>query len=250
MTQAPESQNTRRTKGLALIAAGGLGIGVLALGVIAMLTAGNLGPPSSVSLFTPSCSDNVPDSGPTERTLAWSGRDRVDIKLPSDVTVHYRRGEGNGVIVRGAARDIAFIEVNGSEIRSTCRQSFSNRVDITLPGQVFRKVSLKGSGKVIMESVDQADLDVSLAGGGTVSAQGRSTTASISIAGSGEVKLDDLALEHLTASIAGSGTVDAAPKEAAEISIAGSGEVRLSSRPADMSTSILGSGRVTYISGP
>ena len=249
MTGTSDQNKNRRTKGLASIAAIGLGVGVLGLGLMAVLTSDSLGGLPTISVASGSCSEEIPASAPDERTIPWPGRDRVDIQLPSAVTVRYRGGEGDAVILRGAPRDIAFIEVKGGDIRSTCRQNFAGRVEIVLPGRVFRQVSLKGSGEVIMEAVDQDELSVSLAGSGTVSAQGQSTSAAISIAGSGEVQLGDLVIDELKASIAGSGTVDAKPKTAADINIAGSGEVRLLSRPEDLSTSILGSGRVTYLSG-
>lgn len=249
MIETSDPKNTRRIRSLASIAAVGLGVGVLGLGLMAVLTADSLGGLPSLSLGVESCSDDVPVDGATERAIAWRGHNRVDIKLPSDVTVHYRRGNGDAVIVRGAPRDIATIEVNGGQIRSTCRKPFVSRVEVILPGRIFRQVSLKGSGNVMMEDVDQTDLGVAIAGSGTITAQGQSDAVEISIAGSGEVKLSDLAMDRLKASIAGSGTVDAGPKSAADINIAGSGEVRLLSRPEDLSTSILGSGRVTHVSG-
>jgi len=250
MTGTSDLSKTRRTKGLASIAAIGLGVGVLGLGLMAMLTADSFGGLPSVSIASQSCSDDVPEGSTNERTFPWRGGDQVEIALPSNVTVRHRRGaETQKVIVRGEPSDIAHIAVTGSEIRSSCAGRSMGQVTVTLPGSTFRDVSLKGSGQVIMEALDQDELDVSVAGSGSVTAQGQTTNATISIAGSGEVQLADLDLQKLKASIAGSGEVHAAPKSSADISITGSGEVRLLSRPADLSTSILGSGRVTQVSG-
>jgi|GEM_PF-4307020 len=250
MTGRNDQNTTRRTRSLASVAAIGLGVGVLGLGLMAVLTADSLGGLPSLSYSAPTCDEDVPAGSPDERVFSWSGGDRVEVTLPSDVIVRHRLGDQTGqVIVRGAPRDIAHIAVTGSEIRSTCAGRFTRQVIVTLPGSTFRDVSLKGSGEVIMEALNQDDLDVSVAGSGSVTAQGQSTNATISIAGSGEVQLADLDLQKLKASIAGSGEVHAAPETSADISITGSGEVRLLSRPEDLSTSILGSGRVTQVSG-
>jgi hypothetical protein len=46
-------------------------------------------------------------------------------------------------------------------------------------------------------------------------------------------------------SIAGSGDAIVSPRDSLEVSIAGSGDVEMLTKPGDLETSIMGSGRVT-----
>ncbi|MFI5001360.1 MAG: GIN domain-containing protein, partial [Reyranellales bacterium] len=179
----------------------------------------------------------------SERRLKWDGGDTVDIALPA--TVHYRSGEGDEVIVRGAPDVVANVEIYGGRIRLDCHGSRARSVDITLPGRAFRRVSLSGSGKVRMENISQPELALKIAGSGAFSAQGSVDRVTVSIAGSGDASLAELAVKQLTVKIAGSGNVEAAPKDVADISLSGSGNVRLLTRPARLRSHVAGSGRIS-----
>jgi hypothetical protein len=178
-----------------------------------------------------------------ERRLAWDGGDTVNIAAPA--TVHYRGGEGDEVIVRGAPDLVANVEVRGGRITLDCRTIRSRAVDITLPGRAFRRVSLSGSGKVLMENISQPDLTLTIAGSGTLHAQGNADRVTVTIAGSGDAELADLAVKQLTVKVSGSGNIEAAPKDLADIHLSGSGNVRLLTRPAQLRSHIAGSGRIT-----
>jgi hypothetical protein len=179
--------------------------------------------------------------------LTWQGDDRVDIALPA--TVRYRGGEGSDVIVRGSPNVIAHVEIRQGRIVLDCHHwGRSRNIEITLPGRSFRHIGLSGSGKLIMENVNQPDLAFNISGSGTVRAQGTVDHATINVAGSGDARLADLAMKELTAKIAGSGNIEAAPKDAADIKISGSGNVRLLSRPGRLTSHVSGSGRITQAS--
>ena len=96
-----------------------------------------------------------------------------------------------------------------------------------------------------MENVSQPDLDLRISGSGTVRAQGSVDQATIKVSGSGEARLGDLAMKQLTVDISGSGKVEAAPKDTADVRISGSGDVKLLSRPANLTSKVSGSGRIS-----
>jgi hypothetical protein len=100
-----------------------------------------------------------------------------------------------------------------------------------------------------MQDVDQPRLDLSVAGSGSVLAQGSSDRVNLSIAGAGKAKLAELTMKRLDIHIAGSGNVEAAPQYEVNVDIAGSGDVRLLSDPAQVHTNIMGSGRMIRASG-
>ena len=181
-----------------------------------------------------------------ERRLAWTGGDAIDIAVPS--ITRYRGGDGNEIVVRGPAGAIANVEVNGSRISLNCHDFGGRRsVEITLPGRPFHRINLDGAGELVMSNVNQPDLVLNIRGSGGVRAQGTAERVTIKVAGSGTARMADLAMKQLNVDIAGSGTVEAAPKDEVDVRIAGSGNVRLLSRPTQVQSKISGSGRVSQV---
>jgi Putative auto-transporter adhesin, head GIN domain len=243
-------REAQMAKTLGWIAVGGLSVGFVSLALAYVLGGRDLDSFLDRGIFlAKSCgaSDGKADAKQPERRLAWEGDDTVEIALPA--TVRYRGGEGSDVIVRGPPNVIAHVEVRHGRITLDCHRLGSFRdIEVTLPGRAFRRVGLSGSGKLIMENVNQPDLAFSISGSGAVRAQGAVDHATIRVAGSGDARLADLAMKELTAKISGSGNVEAAPKDAADIHISGSGDVRLLSHPTRLTSHVAGSGRITQAS--
>jgi hypothetical protein len=237
-------------KTLGWIAVGGLSVGFVSLALAYVLGGRDLDGLLDRGIFlAKSCGDGggKVDAKQSERRLTWEGSDTVEIALPANV--RYRGGEGSEVIVRGSPDVIAHVEVRHGRITLDCHRFGGIRdVEVTLPGRAFRRIGLSGSGKLIMENVDQRDLAFSISGSGAVRAQGTVDHATVKVAGSGDARLADLAMKELTAKISGSGNVEAAPKDAADIHISGSGDVRLLSHPARLRSHVAGSGRITQAS--
>ena len=233
---------------LGWLAAGGFGIGIVTFSLLAALRADELSGwnPGWILSSLTSCRDDADaqiDPTATERHWAWDGDDTVEIAVHG--TVHYRGGSGDEVIVRGAPEALAHLRVKDGKITQSCsRASARNDLDITLPGRAFRTVEMTGSVRLIMQEVNQPRLDLSLAGAGSVLAQGSSDRVKLSIAGSGNAKLAELTMKRLDVRIAGSGNIEAAPQDEVNVDIAGSGDVRLLSNPPQVHTNIMGSGRV------
>ena len=238
---------------LGWLAAGGFGVGIIAFGLVAALGAHEL-PWQQVGRiwwFSSSCPDGTDANiAPTvtERHWAWDGGDSVEIAVPG--TVHYHRGGGDEVIARGPAEAIAHVRVRNGSIGYACWGRWGQRdLDITLPGRAFRAVTISGSGRLIMQDIDQPSLDLAISGSGSLRAQGASERVRISIAGAGNAKLAELTMKRLDVNIAGSGDIEAAPQDALNVDIAGSGNLRLLSDPAQIHTDIKGSGHIIRASG-
>jgi hypothetical protein len=230
---------------LARIASLGLGIGIVSLGLAYAVGGGDFGRLVNRSgVFAQECGDG--SASASERRLAWTGGDAIDMALPA--TVHFHRGEGNEIVLRGPPDIIAHIEVQGGRLTLNCRWSTGRDLEVTLPGQPFRRVNVSGSGKLSMENLNQPELALGISGSGTVRGQGSVDQLSVTISGSGTARLAGVAVKQLTANISGSGNVEAAPKDDADISISGSGNVRLLSRPTRLKSHIAGSGRITQAS--
>jgi hypothetical protein len=226
------------------VAVGGLGIGVVCLSLAYATGGRDLRRSVELGLDMPfggSCEKNGATA--SERRLKWDGDDTVHIA--GFATVHYRGGEGDEVIVRGAPDIVANVEVRGGRITINCRGAGSRMVDITLPGRAFRTMHLSGSGKVLLENVNQPELTLGISGSGSLRAQGSVDRLTVSIAGSGGAKLGDLAVKQLTVKVSGSGNIEAAPKDVADINVSGAGNVRLLTRPGQLRSHVAGSGRIT-----
>jgi hypothetical protein len=233
------------SKILGRIAAIGLGIGIVSLGLAYAVGGGDFDRLVNRSgVFAEACGDGAAPA--SERRLAWTGGDAIDIALPA--TVHFRGGEGNEIVLRGPPDIIAHIELHGDRLTLNCRWSTGRDLEITLPGQPFRRVNVSGSGRLSMENFNQPELTLRISGSGTLRGQGSVDQLSVVISGSGTARLAGVAVKQLTAKISGSGNLEAAPKDDADISISGSGNVRLLSRPTRLKSHVAGSGRITQAS--
>lgn len=226
---------------LGRIAAFGLVIGIVSLGLAYAVGGGDFDRFVNRSgVLGQGCGDGAAPA--SERRLAWTGGDAMDIALPANV--RFRGGEGNEIVVRGPPEIIAHVEVQGARLTLDCRWSSTRDLEITLPGQPFRRVNVSGSGKLNMENLNQPELALGISGSGTLRGQGSVEQLSVNISGSGNARLVDVAVKQLTVKISGSGNVEAAPEDDANINISGSGNVRLLSRPTRLKTHVAGSGRV------
>ena len=231
---------------LAWTAIGGLSVGVVSLSIAYAMGDGAVHRlVNPITYLTSSCSGiGVASTTQSERRLAWSGGDTVEIAVPA--TVRYRGGDGDEVIVRGPSDVIAQVAIDGSRIRLDCRiQARLREIEVILPGRKFSRVALSGSGRLIMENVNQPELAVRVSGSGDIRAQGKVDHITVTIAGAGRARLADLATQQLTVKVSGSGNVEAAPTEIADIDLSGSGNVRLLTHPAQVRSHVSGSGRIT-----
>jgi hypothetical protein len=223
------------------IATVGLGVGIASLALAFALDGGDFDRLLNRNgVFAQACGDG--GALISERHLAWTGGDAVDIALAG--TVRFHGGEGNEIVLRGPADVVARVELQGSRITLNCSGSGRRDLEITLPGQPFRRVSVSGSAALAMENLNQPELTLNISGSGTLHGQGSVDQFGVTISGSGSARLGDIAMKRLAVKISGSGGVEAAPKDDADISISGSGSVRLLSRPARLESHIAGSGRI------
>src|SRR5262249_35557873 len=167
---------------LSLIAIGGIGVGIASLSLAYAIGGRDLDAFGIAERWASTCGDS---SGPRERSLAWDGGDSVELSLPG--TVHWRAGEGNEPIVRGAPGVANHVDLHGSRIVLTCRGR-TGSLDITLPGRAFRRIGIAGSGNLVMENVNQPELDLRISGSGSMRAQGSVDRLTVNVAGSGDAR--------------------------------------------------------------
>ena len=191
------------------------------------------------------------------RTLAWNGTDTLSVELPGEVT--YVPGAEAGVVVSGAQSAVERVRVENGRVfmvqsgervtlgwRNGEITGWSDNDDlrVTVTAPSVTRFDLSGSGRLKITDYDQPSLTLDISGSGEVEAVGRTTTLAIDMSGSGEADMKDLATRDATVGISGSGEAVVAPTGKADIDIAGSGDVYLTTRPAQVTRDITGSGDV------
>ncbi len=172
--------------------------------------------------------------------LAWDGSSHVTIAVPAKSG--WRRGEGNDVVLHGSADDLERIRLENGTLK-VCGD-IDDEVEIVLPGKAFEKVTIAGAGELRMKDVDQAELELTIAGAGKIEADGTSERLKVTIAGAGETNLGQLHTKRLKLTIAGAGEAEASPEDEADISVVGSGNVDLLKRPKHRDFNVIGAGDI------
>jgi hypothetical protein len=238
-----------RTK-LAMIALSGFTVAVVCLGGAFALDAGKL--KDSLISFgdsdSPRCDLSLTGQQAT-RNLAWDGRDTAAVAVPANI--HYRRGQGDQVVVTGDSALVRHVEVVDGAVRLDCRIRGLKgaRLDVTLPGREFEGFSIAGVGDMTLENIDQPDLRINVAGAGNVTASGNVKSLELQVAGASDDKLEGLVADRVAVHIAGASNIDVAPKDDLEANIVGSGTVTLHAEPKNIETHIIGSGRIIHPDG-
>lgn len=170
----------------------------------------------------------------------------VDIAGPMDADVAI--GPESRVEITGDDNIVPLIttDVHGDRLeigtRKNIRPSLHLAAKITVPR--LTGLVLTGSGDITAHGVQADHLGVTLAGSGTIRADGTAHEAQIEVAGSGTVALDQLAAEGVRVSVSGSGNVAVAASKTLDVSITGSGDVAYRGDP-EVKKRIVGSGDVT-----
>jgi len=232
---------------LALVAVTGLAISAVCLGGAAAIGGKEFtanGFDFSDFSTEPSCHYEL--TGKTgSRTIAWDGSDHVSIAMHADV--HYRRGQGDQMVVTGDPAVLPHIKIDDGEVKMDCRRN--NRgaeINIALPGRIFQKFGLAGSGNMILDDIDQPRLKIGIAGSGKIQATGKTDDLVLGIAGSGKMKLAQLAANNVSVHVAGSGDTEISPRDDLNVHIAGSGNIHLMTEPKHVETHIAGSGKIIH----
>lgn len=239
------------SKKLALIALGGITVGVVCLGVA--MAVGGRSVLSHLDDFDfgnwgePRCGVTLAGHDGT-RSIDWNGSDEVQIEIPA--SVRYKRGEGDMLVIQGDAALLPLVRLeNKGRIRFNCRVRHAGDIVVTLPGRDFRSYSVKGSGDVTLEGIDQPALEIDVAGHSDLTASGRTDRLEYNLAGAGNARLGGLDVARAELNIAGHGDTEINARDSLEVNIAGHGNVKLVTEPQHIETNIFGAGEIVHPNG-
>ena len=108
----------------------------------------------------------------------------------------------------------------------------------------LKEVEVAGSGKFDVQGLDGPEFAFSVAGSGTITANGKVDNLSVDIAGSGKFQMEDLVADDVEINIAGSGSGVIHANKNLDVEVAGSGKVEYIGSP-EVKQSIAGSGKVS-----
>lgn len=192
--------------------------------------------------------DEVSVAGSFDVTIVPAKQDSVIIAAESNIIPY--------IIIEKRGELLVIKNTPNTNLRTT------KPVKITLFSANISSIDLSGSGNINADSLNSADinlsisgsgsilagvvsenLQISIAGSGDVMVNGTTTNSKNHIAGSGNIKSYGLVQQNCKASIAGSGDIFTFPEKSLNASIAGSGSVYYKGNPS-ISVDISGSGKV------
>lgn len=232
---------------LVVVAGAGIAISIISLWLASLLGPGDglwLSPPWGYEQGSRGRAPFTDSGEVVSRPFSWSGGDTLEVDIPG--RVYYERAAEWSVVATGRQSSVERLLVGAGRISldGTYAHPSRSSLEVHIKGPALRRIGLNGSGSMVLEGVDQEDLAVSIRGSGSIRGRGTVQRLEVRILGSGDADLADLASGDLDASILGSGDAEVSATGDAEVSIIGSGDVRLRAKPRNLSTRVIGSGRV------
>jgi len=226
---------------LVVIAVLGLTASAVCIGVAAAIGGGDLGI-SSMFEKGPRC-QRISGATATSRELDWDGSDAVQVVVYSNA--RYTAGAGTRLRASGDPQVLAHLRVHNGKIDLNCAGwRDRDKLEITLPGQNFRKFAIAGRSDLTLERMNQASVKAEIAGTGTIRASGKIDDIDILVAGIGHADFGKVVSRNAKVKMAGVGSADIAPSDSAKIEIAGPSTVNLYSNPKELDTQIAGPGQL------
>jgi hypothetical protein len=187
--------------------------------------------------------------GVTSQTRAVAPFRAIELAGINVVTVHV--GPRQSVVVRAREDMLAGVTtrvLSGTLVIGNVPSPHGTKgpmsVSVDVPSLTSLTIAPGGSGVMTATGVNSRSFAVSLAGSGVVQASGATAHLIVSLAGSGDVKLEALVAHNVRAVVRGSGEIAVTAKDSLNASVPGAGVVRYRGEPAQLSTSVTGSGAV------
>lgn len=153
----------------------------------------------------------------------------------------------NGQLKIGKTQNISpttyNIYTNSSELQ---KLAASGSIKAHLKGNIKTsdlKISISGSGKVTIDSLESHSLVADISGSGNFDITGKTSILDTSISGSGKINTINLQADTVLCNVSGSGNYKVVVEKYLKVRISGSGEVRYKGDP-QIEQSISGSGKV------
>jgi hypothetical protein len=149
------------------------------------------------------------------------------------------------VVARGPHRSVSTLVVANGDIHDQLLHTGAT-LELVVTAPAISRFHLNGGSRLSIEDYDQKNLFVSTEGKAAVDAEGRVNDVAVEMKGSGTVNLARLTTDNASVSIGGMSTLVLAPSNDANLKVRNFGSVVLLSRPKELTTSLIDSGRVVH----
>lgn len=172
--------------------------------------------------------------------------DAVDLVGSNNVTVHV--GSERTVVVRADDNLLHLVttEVRAGALVIASDGSFTTKtpmsVDVTVPR--LERVTLSGSGNVVVDGVHAKRFVVRLPGAGALTVTGKAARLHATLGGSGDLRLQGLQARDAAVSVSGAGRLQVHVSGALRASVSGAGAIVYSGNPATVTRSVTGTGSI------
>jgi len=139
---------------------------------------------------------------------------------------------------------VSMTKINGLQLSG----SGNINADGNFTSDAKTSVMLSGSGNIKLNSGSFKDLDVAVSGSGNVDLKrGSADNVSVSISGSGNIDCSGISCDNVNARISGSGNARVNANKSIDAIISGSGNVFYKGAVTNISSKVVGSGKVIKI---
>jgi len=181
------------------------------------------------------------------RDFAWSRGDKLEVDAPADV--QYTQGPVTRLTVTGPKGLVDRIVVQDGRIDLQGAGWSSGSLKVVMTAPNVTSFETNGSQDLNIADYKQDQLHLTIHGSGDAKVRGEATHAQLDISGSGDADMGGLTGDEARVHISGSGDATIAPKVTADVEVSGSGDVTLLTHPANVHSSISGSGSLNQTGG-
>jgi len=175
--------------------------------------------------------------GFTSVNLAGDNEVNVVVGAPQSVVVNADTNLISHVTTRVAAGTLIIGETGSFTSHAPMN------VDVSVPSLTV--LNLSGDGQISITGISAPQLTVTVPGSGLLSVSGTVTRLDVTLAGAGMAELSQLSARDVHAVLTGSGLIKVAATSSLNASVPGSGLIMYTGNPAQVVTSVTGTGSVT-----
>lgn len=231
----PHAEQAVHRSRLALIA----GVALIAAG--AVLLTGCTGSP------TPAVQPSV--IIPATRTRSVAQFSRLDLAGSNNVTVTV--GGRQSVVVRADSKlinDVTTRVVDGTlTIADTGSFTATSPMSVEVSVPSLTALELSGSGQISVSGIKAQWLTVTITGNGLLYAIGSTAQLDVTLSGEGTAQLNQLVADNVSALVTGAGLIEVIARASLVAVIPGDGAIIYGGNPAQVTTSVTGTGTVTRV---
>lgn len=174
------------------------------------------------------------------------------LEISGAAAIEVRRADGCSIEIHGDDNLVELLETEliGSTLHVGIKRgtNFTSRLPLKVvaTAPTIKLVDLSGSGDVILDALEQAELRVELSGSGDVVANGSVSAVFLTLHGSGDINTRRLLARKANIKLHGSGDIRAFASEEAKVRLHGSGDVIVAGKPKMRDAKLSGSGDIDF----